>query len=472
MAHTFGYFLTGEQNGDFMDVIIVGCGQVGRTLAEQLNAEGHNITVIDTSAEKIKSVTNQIDAMGIVGNGASLLVQQQADIKSAELLIAVTNSDELNLLCCVVAKKAGNCHTIARVRDHAYYAESDYLKSELGLSLVINPELASAEEIARVLRFPSAISIEPFAKGKVELIKFKLPEDSPIVGMSVKEVISTYKSDILFCTAERGEESFIIKGSFVFEPKDIISFIAPSRRATAFFKKINYKATSVKDVIIVGSDEITQYLCEICQGTGISLKVLEKDRARCEALCERFPDITVINTDTSDDDALLSEGIETAGAFLALSDLDEENIILSLYAKGVSRAKLVTKIKRIDFDDVIQRLELDTVIYPKNITANIITRYVRSMSGTKGSNIQTLYSIIKGKIEASEFLINENSPIINIQLSDLRFKKNALIAAIMRGKKVITPRGYDTIQPGDLVIVVSETMGVHDITDIFEPVKD
>ena len=218
-----------------MDVIIVGCGQVGRTLAAQLNAEGHNITVIDTSAEKIKSVTNEIDAMGIIGNGASPLVQQQANVKGAELLIAVTDSDELNLLCCVVAKKVGNCHTIARVRDHAYNAETAYLKEELGLSLVINPELAAAEEIARVLSFPTAISIEPFAKGKVELIKFKLPEDSPIIGMSVKEVISTYKSDVLFCTAERADETFIIKGNFVFEGKDIISFIAPSRRATARF---------------------------------------------------------------------------------------------------------------------------------------------------------------------------------------------------------------------------------------------
>jgi len=451
-----------------MDVIIVGCGQVGRTLAAQLNAEGHNITVIDTSSEKIKSVTNEIDAMGIIGNGASPLVQQQANVKGAELLIAVTNSDELNLLCCVVAKRVGNCHTIARVRDHAYNAETAYLKEELGLSLVINPELAAAEEIARVLRFPSAISIEPFAKGKVELIKFKLPEDSPIIGMSVKDVISTYKCDVLFCTAERAEETFIIKGNFIFEPKDIISFIAPSRRASAFFKKINYTANSVKDAIIVGSDEITQYLCQITKGSGISLKIIEKSKDKCNELAERFPEVTIINADTSEKDVLLSEGIENAGAFLALSDLDEENIILSLYARAASRAKLVTKIKRIDFDEVIQRLELDTVIYPKNITANIITRYVRSMNGTKGSNMQTLYSIIKGKIEASEFLVNDKLPIAGVSLSELRFKKNALIAAIMRGKSIITPRGYDSIQPGDLVIVVSEEMGVRDIMDIFE----
>lgn len=454
----------------FMNVIIVGCGQVGRTLAAQLSEEGHNITVIDTSDEKVKAITNQIDVMGVIGNGASHTIQEQADVKNADLLIAVTDSDELNLLCCVIAKKAGDCHTIARVRDPAYKTEAEYLKEELGLGMVINPELATAEEIARVLRFPSAISIETFAKGKIELVKFKLPEDSPLVGMSVKDFISKQKCDVLFCTAERGDDAFIIKGDFVFEAKDTVSIIASSRKINSFFKKIQYQNNSVKDAIIVGGGEITHYLCGLCKGTGISLKVIEDDKELCTELAEAYPDVTVINSDTSEQDTLLSEGIEHTGAFVALTDLDEENIILSLYAKERSRAKLVTKIKRIDFYDVIKHLELDSVVYPKNVTANMISRYARSMNGKRGSNIQTLYSILSGRIEACEFIVTAGSPITGVPLSELRFKKNALIAAIIRGKSIITPRGYDSIMQGDSVIIVSEKTGVRDILDIFEDI--
>ncbi|MBQ9084344.1 MAG: Trk system potassium transporter TrkA [Clostridia bacterium] len=452
-----------------MNIIIVGCGQVGTTLASQLNAEGHNITVIDMSAEKVKMVTNKIDAMGVIGNGASHLTQQEANIKEADLLIAVTDSDELNLLCCIIAKKEGSCQTIARVRDPAYNGEASYLKNELGLAMVINPELAAAEEIARVLRFPSAISIETFAKGKVELLKFKLPEDSPIVGMSVRDVMASYKCDILFCTAERGDDAYITKGDFVFEAKDIISIIASPRRAAAFFKKINYKTDSVKDAIIVGGGEITHYLCAICKGAGINLKVIDDDAEVCEEFCAEFPYVTVINADTSEQEALQAEGVARADAFLALKDLDEENIFLSLYAKGQCHGKLVTKIKRIDYDDVIGHLELDTVIYPKNITANMIVRYARAMGKNTGSNMETFYSIIKGKIDAYEFIIREGSPVVGKPLAELRFRRNVLIAAILRGKQVITPRGYDSILPGDSVVVVSEAIsGLGDISDLLE----
>lgn len=452
-----------------MNIIIVGCGKVGQTLAAQLNNEGNNVTVIDLSPEKVNLVATRYDTMGVVGNGATHAVQQEAGIDSADLLIAVTGSDELNMLCCLIAKKAGNCKTIARIKNPEYSAEAPFLKDELGLAMVINPEYAAAQEIARVLRFPSAIKIDTFAKGRVELLKFRLPENSCLVDMSVKETVTKLHCNVLVCTVERGSESFIPNGDFVFKEKDVISLIASPENANDFFKKISAKIHSVKNALIVGGSEITHYLCSILQKSGISLTVIEKNNAKCEELCARFPNVNVINGDAADRSLLLEEGIEKSGAFVALTNIDEENILLSLFAKTASEnGKLVTKINRIDFDDIVQHLDLDTTICPKNITAEMIIRYVRATRSTEGSNMETLYSIIKGKIEAAEFIINESSSVTGRPLSEIKFKENVLIAAILRKNKVIIPRGYDTINVGDSVIVVSKLTSLHDISDILK----
>ncbi|MGN0665396.1 MAG: Trk system potassium transporter TrkA [Huintestinicola sp.] len=451
-----------------MNIIIVGCGKVGQTLAVQLINEGHNITVIDQTSAKVNAVAGRYDIMGVVGNGATHMVQQEAGIKKADLLIAVTGSDELNLLCCLIAKKAGNCQTIARVRSPQYSSEAPYLKDELGLAMVINPEYAAASEIARVLRFPSAIKIDTFAKGRVELLKFRLPEGSPLEGLAVKDVIPKLKCDVLFCTIERGDDAFIAKGDFVFEKGDVISIIASPRNANDFFRKIRYKMQSVKDVMIVGGGEITHYLIDILQRSGIAVKVIEKDRKICDELCSKWTDITVINGDAVDQEVLLEEGLANTGAFVALTNLDEENILLSLFAKSTGKGKLVTKINRLDFDDVIKHLDLDSTIYPKHITSDMIVRYVRAMKNTIGSNVETLYNVIKGKVEASEFNVKENSPIAGIPLAELEFKDNVLIAAILRDRKVIIPRGQDVIQPGDSVVIVSNLIALHDISDVLK----
>lgn len=449
-----------------MNIIIVGCGKVGSTIAQQLNEEENNITIIDQNAAIVNDFANRLDIMGVVGNGATHIKQQEAGIKNADLLIAVTGSDELNLLCCLIAKKAGNCQTIARVRSPEYSLEAPYLKEELGLAMVINPEAAAAAEIDRVLRFPSAIKIDTFAKGRVELLKFKLPEGSPVVGCAVKDIVSKFHCDILVCTVERGSEAFIARGDFVFEEKDIISIIASPRNANDFFRKIKYKINSVKDAMIVGGGAITYYLCERLQRAGISAKIIEKDRKRCEEICSLWPDTIVINGDAVDKEILIEEGIKNVGAFVALTNLDEENILLSLFAQTVNNGKIVTKINRLEFDDVIQRLELDSTIYPKNITSDMILRYVRAMRKTIGSNVETLYSVIKGQVEAAEFSIKENSAITDKPLSELKFKDDILIAAILRGRTVIIPRGSDTIQVGDAVVIVSRPAVCRDIKDI------
>ncbi len=451
-----------------MNIIIVGCGRVGLTLAEKLNADGNDVTVIDMSAEKVKTLASRCDIMGVVGNGATHTVQREAGIDRADLFIAVTNSDELNLLCCLIAKKEGKCQTIARLKNPEYSQEKAYLKKELGLAMVINPEYEAAEEIARVLRFPAAMKIEPFAKGNVELIKFRLLKDCKLIGMSVKEMAAKLRPDLLVCTIERGEDALIANGDCVFEEKDIVSIVASPKNANEFFKKIDYKGHSIKNAFVVGGGIITHYLCGILEHSGISIKIIEKDLNVCEELSARWPKADIIHGSASDRELLLEEGISKAGAFVALSNLDEENILLSLFAKDAGCEKMVTKINRIDYDNVISRLDLDTVICPKNITSDSILRYVRATKNTQGSNIETLYNIIQDKVEAAEFIVKENAPIIGIALSELKFKKDILIACISREDSVIIPRGQDTIQPGDSVVVVSKQTILNDLNDVLK----
>lgn len=449
-----------------MDIIIVGCGKVGRALAEQLNEAGNNITVVDISAARVNDVADRYDVMGVVGNGATHATLQEAGIDKADLLIAVTGSDERNLLCCLIAKKAGGCQTIARVRSPQYNAEAPYLKEELGLAMVINPELAAAGEIARVLRFPSAIKIETFVKGRIELLKFKLPEDSPLCGMHVREIAPKLHCDILVCTIERGDDAHIAYGDFQFEARDVISIIAEPKNAFTFFRKINYKAKSVSDVLIAGGGDITHYLCRILEKSGIAMTVIEKDQNRADQLSDILSDVNVIHADAINQEVLMQENIEKAEAFVSLTGLDEENILLSLFAKSVSEGKIVTKINRIDFDEVIEHLELDTIIYPSNLTSDLIVRYVRAMNKTIGTNLETLYQIIKGKVEAAEFIVKEDSALTEAPLMQLKLRSGVLVAAIVRDRKVLIPRGSDVIQKGDSVVIVTNHLGLHDMNDL------
>ncbi len=449
-----------------MNIMIVGCGKVGQTLAEQLNDEGNNITVVDTDPDLVADLAARLDIMGYVGNGATHTVQQEAGIHKTDLLIAVTGSDELNLLCCLIAKKAGNCQTIARVKNPAYSSETAYLKDELGLAMVINPEHAAAAEIARVLRFPSAIKIDTFAHGRVELFKYRIPEGSILSGMAVKDVVAKLSCDVLVCTVERGDESYIANGNFVFAEKDTISVIASPKNALDFFKAMGYKNRAVRDVMVIGGGETAQYLCSILHRSGVSVKIIEKDLRVCNELCVRFPEVSIIHGDAADQSLLLEEGIRTASAFVALTGLDEENIFLSLFAKSAGHAKVVTKINRIAFDDVIKHLDLDSTIYPKNITADLILRYVRAMKNSEGSSMETLYSVIHGQVEAAEYTVGEGSPVTDIPLMKLKMKPDILIAAIIREGKVLIPRGGDVILAGDRVVVVTRAKAIDNIADI------
>lgn len=451
-----------------MKIIIIGCGKVGEVLASQLNDASNDITVIDENADKVKAIVNKYDVMGVIGNGTTRGALTEAGISSADLVIAVTGDDQINLLACVIAKRTSNCLTIARVKNPDHYADAAQLKKDLSISMIINPEYAAASEISRILKFPSAISVETFAKGRVELLKFKLPEGSSLVGMKVKEVVTKLRCNILVCTVERDGEALVANGNLEFAERDVISIIAARRSALNFFKKIGHKLDTVKDAIIIGGDGITHYLCELMNRSGIALKVIEKDRRKCEILASKFDDVTVMCGDPTDEQVLREEGVSSSDAFVSLSSLDEENILLSLFAKRAGSSKAITKINRIEYDDVINNLDLDSIIYPKHLTANMILKYVRSYNNNRGSNMENLYNIIKGQVIAAEFAVGEYSPIAGIQISELNLKPDVLIAAILRDRQLIIPRGQDVINPGDSVVVVTKIQSLYDITDIIQ----
>ena len=449
-----------------MKIIVVGCGKVGLTLTEQLNNEGHDITVIDKNADTLKSVTDSIDVMGVEGNGAIYQVQIEAGIKDTDLLIATTDSDELNMLCCLIAKKAGNCHTIARIRNPEYANETRYIREELNLSMAINPELAAAKEVSRLIKFPSVIKIDTFAKGRVELMKFLIPENSVLHNIQIFEVATKLKCNVLICAVERGHDVIIPDGNFRLMSGDKISFIAAQGDAMHFLQQIGIVSKAIKSVMLVGGGKITYYLARMLDEAGIRVKIIEQDLNRCYELSELLPRAMIIHGDGSNQQLLLEEGIGQAEAFAALTGFDEENIMLSLYAATVTKAKLVTKINRIAFEDVIQQLNLGSIISPKMITADTITQYVRAMQNSMGSNVETLYKIVAGKAEALEFRVGKDAPMIGIPLEKLNFKNNLLIACINRNGKIITPRGKDTIEVGDTVIVVTTHSGLNDLKDI------
>ena len=450
-----------------MNIIIVGCGKIGQKLTEKLAQEKeHDITVVDVRQKVIEDLINQFDIMGVCGSCSNLDVLLEAGVENADILIAVTGSDEVNLLTCLIAKKAGNCQTIARVRRPEYGKELHLFKEDLGLAMIINPEQAAAAEIARVLCFPSAIQIDTFAKGRVEILKFRISEKSRLNNVKIADISQVHDCDILVCGVERGDNAFIPGGDFVLQSGDYISVVSSIKSSVQFFKKIGTKTNRVKDTMIVGGGATCYYLAKMLLATGINVKIIEQDEQRCETLCKLLPKATIINADGTENTVLLEEGLERAESFVSLTNIDEENILLSLFAKTKMKGKLVTKINRIAYDEVIGSLDLDTTIYPKNITADYIVRFVRAKQQSLGSNIETMHLILDGKAEALEFRIRENSPVAGKTLESLNLKDNILIACITHENKIIIPRGKDIISTGDTVIVVTTHKGFKDIGDI------
>lgn len=451
-----------------MRILIIGCGKVGTALAEQLDHEGHDIIVIDNKATAIHNVIDTLDVMGVVGNGASYHVLLEADIESTDILIAVTGSDELNMLCCLIAKKASRCHTIARIRNPQYNEEIDFIKEELGISMTINPELESAMEMARLVRLPSAIKIETFAKGKVELLQCQIPKGSILHNMQIKNIAAKTHCKVLVCAVERNNDTFIPSGDFLLQSFDKISIIALQKSAQEFFTKIGLPPSPIKDIMIVGGGMIASYIGRRFAGTDVKVKIIEQSRERCEELSALLPDSLIIHANGSDNNVLIEEGIDTTDAFASLTNLDEENILLSLYAQKRCNAKIFTKITRLTFDDIIREMNLGVILNPKLLTADRIIQYVRAKQNSLGSNVETLYKLVGNKVEAMEFRVKTDNKYVGIPLEQLQTKENTLVGCINRKGKIIIPSGKDTIQTGDTVIIVTTSFGLNDLSEIFE----
>lgn len=458
--------LLGKKDTSGLNIIIVGCGKVGSTLVSQLIKEGHDLTVIDTNASKIQELTNLYDVMGLNGNGASYTVLQEAGIETADLLIAVTGSDELNMLCCAVAGRGG-CATIARVRTPDYTQEVGYLQEKLGLAMIINPELEAATEAARILGMPSALEIDSFAHGQAELVKVKIEDTNALAGKTLSELDRNHTESILICGVERDGDVIIPSGNFKLEAGDKISILGTHRSVRRFMGYIGMRAHAVKNTMIIGGGKATYYLATQLINMGIEVKIIERDRNRCEELSILLPKAIIINGDGSDEDILKEEGIESCDSFVPLTGIDEENIMLTLHARQLSNTKVITKINRINFSHVINNLDLGSVIYPKYITAEEIIAYVRAKKNSIGSsNIETLYHLFDHNAEAIEFKIWEDNNATNLPLMDLKIKKNMLVSCINRGGRIIIPRGTDMIKKGDTVVVITTETGIKDITDI------
>lgn len=450
-----------------MNIIIIGCGKVGLTLAEQLCQENHAVTLVDLDQSRLDDAVNSLDVQAVLGNGVNHQTLIDAGIEETELLIAVTDHDELNMLSCLMGRKLGNCQTIARVRNPSYYQDIGYIKDELGLTMVSNPELAAAQDIFRILRIPSALDVDTFEKSRVNMLRFEIRPDSPLCGKNMMDINELLEGNMLVCIRQRDGEIVIPNGTTDLQAGDQISVVIPMDAIDTVFRKLHVRQRSIHSVIIAGGGNTSVYLAMMLLQSGIGVKIIETDRERCQYLAERLQKAHIIHGDSTDKQLLMEEGLVDAEGFVCMTGLDEENIMLALYAEKVSQAKVITKISRIDFQEVINSLPLGSVIYPKNITAEKIVRYVRAMENASGNNVETLYRLQEGRVEAMEFVVRPGSAnIIGVPISKLGLKKDLLICSINRRGRIIAPTGQDSIQEGDIVVIVTTHKGIRDLGDI------
>jgi trk system potassium uptake protein TrkA len=452
-----------------LKIIIVGDGKVGFTLAEHLSQEKHDVTVIDTNDDALKRASEALDVMCVKGNGASISALRESGVDTADVIIAATSMDEVNMVCCLTAKRLGAKYTIARVRNVEYALELSTLKKELGIDLVINPENATAVEIARLLRFPPAANIETFYRGRVELIGFRVQEGDFLAGQPlVAQANRIQMLPMLLCAAEREGDVIIPDGSFIPQVGDRLYIIGQPAGLNAFFKMLGRYTPKIKDVFLVGGGRITHYLTGILENLGMRVKIVEKNMERCRHLSEVLPRTTIICGDGTDQELLESENVAHTDAFIALTDRDEDNLIISLYAMQQGIHKVIAKSNRQNYAGIAQAVGLDSIISPKLITANQILQVVRGIKNSKGSVMNALYKIADGSAEAMEFVANETTRHLGVALKDLRLKRGILVAVLVHQSRIIIPDGSSAIHQGDTVIIVSRNQRILDINDIYD----
>lgn len=450
-----------------MKIIVLGAGKVGKTLIKHMPNEDHDIIVVDQNATKVEEVVNQFDVIGVVGNGGSYDILMEAGAQDANLIICVTASDELNILAGLMAKKMGTRHTIARVRNPDYSSQRDFMRNQLGFSMIVNPELEAASEIRRVLSFPSAVKVDTFSRGKVEFAEFFVEEHSRLNGVELSQLHKITKTNILVCAVSHNEDVIIPDGNYAIKPGDHLYITGTHRDLSRFCLDIGVITTRIKNVIIVGGGKIAYYLSKQLSTQGIKVKIIEKDKNRCQVLAEKLPYVTIIHGDGSDDELLNEEGIENTDAVLALTGLDEENIVLSLSAKSLYHKKTIAKVTRMNYAGLSDVLKVDSIVAPKKIVASQIIRYVRAkMNKDNDSSVKTLYKIVDGEVEAIEFKVTEQFKYLHKTLNEMKIKEHVLVAAIIRENEVIVPKGNTTMELNDYVIIVSRGEIMKSLNDI------
>lgn len=451
-----------------MKIVIIGLGTMGETVLGSLEGEGHTVTLIDENEQVISRLIEKYDVAGVVGNGACMDIQKEAGVKGADLLVALTFSDEMNILCCLVAKHLGVANTVARVRNPDYSSQIIAMKDALGISMVVNPEKETAKEIFNLISLPSIAQIDHFAKGKVSLVEIVAEAGCALVGETLISLGKKLASKVLICAVQRGGEVIIPDGHFMIEENDCIYFTAEARVLGDFLSEVNLVKSPIKSVMIAGGGRTSYYLAEMLSSKKYRVKIIDKNHAEAERLAELLPRATVLEGNATHHDILIEEGIESTDAFVALTDGDEANMLMSMFAAKMQVRKPITLIKNDDLYDMLGEVGIQNNVSPKNIVSGTILSYIRALANKRGSNVLTLYRLVGNRVEALEFVAKKKESFYDKPLRELKTKDNSLIASIIRGTEVLIPDGNTCIKMGDTVIVVTTHKNFDDLNDLFE----
>lgn len=449
-----------------MKIAVIGDGKVGRTIIDHMSREGHEIVVIDNNPKVVDQIVDLFDVMGICGSGTSYDTLKEAGVKKADVVIATTPSDEINLLSCVVAKSIGAKSTIARVRSHEYSKQVELMSQQLDISMIVNPESEAATEILNIINFPEANKVETFRKEKLEIVELFISESSPLVGLSLSSLHAKFPVEMLIGFVQRNGEVIIPNGSFVLEAKDKIHVVASRANIKSFLNKLGLEEMKLKHILIIGGGKISYYLAQHLLKAKYKVKIIENNYNRCLELSDLLPQATIIYGDGTDQAILMDEGIKGIDAVVSLTGIDEENIIISMYAQKQEVKKVIAKINKTALSNILESVGVASVISPKDITADRILGYIRSTNNSRNSNIERLYKLAEGQVEAVEFVAKAKSKVIDKPIKELSLKQNTLIAAIIRGDEVFIPNGNSVIAEGDSVIIISKGRILYELNDI------
>jgi trk system potassium uptake protein TrkA len=451
-----------------LKIIIVGNGKTGLTLARQLSSEDHDLVLVDSNVEALHRAEETLDVLCVAGNGASISVLLQAGCRTADLVIAVTDLDEVNAMCCLIAKRIGAKHTIARIRNPDYFRDAALLKKETGLDMVINPEYAAAQEVARILRVPSAFSVETFANGRVDLIGFTVQSSDGIADVRLDEYSRAHPSRTLMCAALRGNEVIIPNGAFIPKVGDKVYAAGSQSEMVKLFTAMRRTEGRIRSVSILGGSRTAIYLTWALDKMGIQTRLVERDPQKCIQLAEKLPHTMIIQGDGTDEELIESEGIFDVDALIALTGRDEENLLMAMAAQQAGVSKALAKMTHPNYVGLVRNSGIDSIISPKEITADYICSFVRAMANSEGSAVESLYKLLNGAIEAAEFTVKETTAFRGIPLREVRLKPGILIAAIVRDGVTLIPNGSTAVEKDDRIIVIAKSVFLQDLNEILQ----